>query len=76
MKSTDKYHRWVAWSESDQCYIGLCPDLFSGGCHGDDPIEVAKELQEIIDEWAEVLAKDGKPLPPVTVKPSRELAFG
>ena len=31
-KETDKYYRWVAWSEEDQVYIGHCPDLFSVEC--------------------------------------------
>jgi hypothetical protein len=26
-RKTDIYHRWVAWSEEDQAYIGRCPDL-------------------------------------------------
>ncbi len=73
-KPTNKYHRWVEWSEEDQTYIGRCPDLFQGGCHGDDPIEVAKELQEIIDEWEETLCKDNKPFPPVRTRPMLELA--
>jgi len=73
-KETDKYHRWVAWSEEDQVYIGHCPDLFLGGVHGDDPIQVAKELQIAIDEWEEEHRAVGEPLPPVRVKPMMEVA--
>ena len=50
-RATDIYHRWVAWSEEDQTYIGRCPDLFRGGVHGDEPLKVARELQQVIDEW-------------------------
>ena len=36
MKTSDRYHKWVEWSEEDQVYIGKCPDLITG-IHGDDP---------------------------------------
>ena len=39
MKTTDRYHKWVEWSEEDSAYVGKCPDLISG-IHGDDPVEV------------------------------------
>ena len=72
MKNTDKYHRWVAWSEEDQCYIGRCPDLFLGGCHGDNALEVAAELQQIIDDWEEDFKASNKPFPPVRIRPMME----
>ncbi len=72
-RKTDIYHRWVAWSEEDQTYIGRCPDLFHGGVHGDDPIKVARKLQKVIDEWEEIFQKDRRKLPPVRVKPTMEL---
>ncbi len=73
MKPTDIYHRWIAWSEEDQCYVGRCPDLFFAGVHGDDPIEVARELQEVIDEWERIHVEDGRPLPSPRTRPMREL---
>jgi predicted RNase H-like HicB family nuclease len=71
-RKTDIYHRWVAWSEEDQTYIGRCPDLFHGGAHGDDPLKVAKELQQVIDEWERILDESHRPFPPVRVKPTVE----
>ena len=41
MKETDKYHKWVEWSDEDQVYIGKCPDLISG-IHGEDPVTFYK----------------------------------
>jgi predicted RNase H-like HicB family nuclease len=73
-KETDKYLRWVAWSEDDQVYVGRCPDLFFGGVHGDDPMKVAKHLQKVIDEWEAEFQSSGEPLPPVRVKPMMEVA--
>jgi hypothetical protein len=41
----------------------VCPDLFSGGVHGDDPTNVFKELLETVDEWVKIFDEDGRPLP-------------
>jgi predicted RNase H-like HicB family nuclease len=71
-RKTDIYHRWVAWSEEDQAYIGRCPDLFYGGVHGDDSLKVAKKLQQVIDEWECILDESQRTLPPVRVRPSME----
>lgn len=71
-RKTDIYHRWVAWSEEDQTYIGRCPDLFLGGVHGDDALKVARELQKAIDEWEAIFESDARPLPPARVKPTME----
>jgi len=73
-RKTDIHHRWVAWSEADQCYIGRCPDLFHGGVHGDDPIKVARALQKVIDEWEELYQADSRELPPARIKPMMECA--
>ncbi len=59
----DVYEKIIVWSEEDQCFIGTCPELFDGGVHGDDPINVFKELCEVVDEWVEIFKEDGKPLP-------------
>lgn len=59
----DVYEKIVFWSDEDQCFIGMCPELFAGGVHGDDAVEVFKELLEVVDEWIESYKKDGEPLP-------------
>lgn len=59
----DVYKKIVVWSEEDQVFIGTCPELFYGGVHGDDPVEVFKELCEVVEEWVEIFKQDGKPLP-------------
>lgn len=63
MNSLDKYSKLVEWSEEDQCYIGSCPELFYGGCHGDDPKAVFNELCQIVKETIELMETEGKPLP-------------
>lgn len=66
MKDSARYAKIVEWSDDDQCFVGSCPGLFYGGCHGDDEKAVFAELCETVDEMVELYKKDGKPLPPPT----------
>ncbi len=67
MKADDAYLAFVEWSDEDNLYIGRCPDLFLGGCHGTDPVKVYAELRAIVEEEvADLLAAD-QPLPPVRI---------
>lgn len=63
MSDADRYAKIVYWSEEDQCFIGSCPRLVLGGCHGDDPKKVFADLCEIVAEAIELYVKDGRPLP-------------
>jgi len=63
MSRGDKYVKLVEWSEEDQCFIGSCPELFYGGCHGSDPRAVFDELCEIVEENLALYEKEGKNLP-------------
>ncbi len=63
MGEGDKYVKLVEWSERDGCFIGSCPELFYGGCHGQDSRAVFHELCQIVDETVELYKRDGKPLP-------------
>jgi predicted RNase H-like HicB family nuclease len=57
MKESARYTKTVEWSETDQCFIGSCPDLFYGGCHGDDEKAVFAELCDIVEEVIELYNK-------------------
>lgn len=72
MKQVDQYHKWVEWSEEDGAYIGRCPDLITG-IHGDDPVRVYEDLCQAIDDVITHFEQEGRPLPPPTVKPMREV---
>ena len=63
MKESLRYAKVVEWSEEDQCFVGSCPGLFYGGCHGDDEQAVFAQLCEIVDEVLELYQEDGKSLP-------------
>ena len=44
MKESARYVKIVEWSDEDQCFVGICPGLLYGGCHGDDELAVFAEL--------------------------------
>ena len=67
MKASTRYVKIVEWSDEDQCYVGSCPGLFYGGCHGDNEQEVFSELCDIVEETIELYKQEGQPLPPPTV---------
>ena len=66
MKESARYVKIVEWSEEDQCFVGSCPGLFYGGCHGDDERQVFAELCEIVDDTIDLYKQEGRPLPPPT----------
>ena len=66
MHTSNRYMKIVEWSDEDQCYVGSCPGLFYGGCHGDNEQEVFAELCQIVEETIELYRRDDKPLPSPT----------
>ncbi len=62
-KEADLYKKIVYWSDEDNCFIGMCPELMFGGVHGDDSLKVFIELNQAIDEAIQIIKEDGKPLP-------------
>ena len=66
MKTSARYVKIVEWSVEDQCYVGSCPGLFYGGCHGTDEREVFAQLCQIVEEIIALYRKEGKRLPPTT----------
>jgi predicted RNase H-like HicB family nuclease len=63
MSKGDKYVKLVEWSDEDQCFIGSCPELFYGGCHGPDARKVFSELCDIVEETVAIYEREGRPLP-------------
>ncbi len=57
MKTSNHYVKIVEWSDEDQCFIGSCPSLFYGGCHGTDEVDVFEELCEIVSETIETFLR-------------------
>ena len=72
MKISDRYHKWVEWSEEDQVYVGKCPDLITG-IHGDEPMSLYCELCEVVEDVLNQYQSEGRPLPAPQVRPTREI---
>ncbi|MCP4352707.1 MAG: hypothetical protein GY795_45205 [Desulfobacterales bacterium] len=49
----------VEWSEEDGCYVGTAPGLIYGGVHGDNEVEVYRELVEAVEEAIELYRQEG-----------------
>lgn len=73
MKTTDRYHKWVEWSEEDGVYVGKCPDLITG-IHGNDPIEVYRDLCGVVAEVIAHFEASGQELPASRTRPMCEVA--
>jgi predicted HicB family RNase H-like nuclease len=58
-----RYLKVVEWSDEDNCYIGSAPPIIGQSCHGTTEAAVLKQLNTIVEEWVEILLRDGKPLP-------------
>jgi predicted RNase H-like HicB family nuclease len=63
MNIATRYVKIVEWSEEDECFVGSCPGLFYGGCHGDDEQAVFAELCRLVEETIEQYMQDGRRLP-------------
>jgi predicted RNase H-like HicB family nuclease len=63
MSKGDRYVKLVEWSDEDTCFIGSCPELVLGGCHGTDAKAVFAELCDVVDEAIELYEREGRPLP-------------
>lgn len=73
MKTIDRYHKWVEWSDEDGVYIGRCPDLITG-IHGEDPVAVYEQLCQTIQDVIDHLESEGRALPEPRTKPMQEVA--
>lgn len=67
MQESAKYIKIVEWSDEDECFIGYCPGIIGPCCHGDNEVEVFRQLCEIVDELLAHVRRKNKPLPRPTV---------
>ena len=66
MTDSSRSVKIVEWSDEDHCFVGHCPGVIGPCCHGDDEVEVYRELCQIVEEWLEIAQQDNRPLPPPT----------
>jgi len=67
MNESALYLKIVEWTDEDACFVGQCPGIIGPCCHGTYEARGYAELCQIVNEWIEIMKKDGKTLPPPTV---------
>ena len=58
-----RYLKVIEWSDEDSCYIGSAPPIIGQACHADTEAKVLAQLTTIVEEWVEIMLRDGHPLP-------------
>jgi predicted RNase H-like HicB family nuclease len=53
----------IFWSDEDDQYIAVVPDLRGCSASGDTPEEALREIQVAKELWLEVAREHGDPLP-------------
>lgn len=73
MRPSDRYHKWIEWSDENQTYLGRCPDVITG-IHGGDPVRLYGALCDVVDEVLDALASSGRKLPQPVTRPVQDVA--
>ena len=60
---TSLYSTLLQWSDEDDCWIAVCPELEGVSAFGDTPEEAAHELETAKALHIQVREEDGVPLP-------------
>ena len=74
MKAQDIYLKFVRWEQTDNLYVGYCPDLFPWGgvCHAETEEQAYHQVCAIVIDEVEQLQREGKELPAPTTRAMRE----
>jgi antitoxin HicB len=70
VSETRRYPKHVFWSDEDEGFIALAPDLPGASAFGETEAEAVAELDQAIDAWVEAARAAGNAVPP----PSRPAA--
>ena len=66
MNEADRYPAQVFWSEEDEGFIAIAPDLPGCSAFGENQSEALAELQHAIAGWKEAAVNAGNPVPAPT----------
>ena len=76
MTDTSRYPAYIFWSDEDEGFIALAPDLPGCSAFGSTQAEALRELQDAITAWRKAAAKAGHPIPPPSSPAAALLASG
>lgn len=68
-----KYLIEIFWSDEDEGFIAIAPDLPGCSAWGETAADAIREMNDAMASWLDACAGMGRPLPPPTAKP-REAA--
>lgn len=74
MATKPKYLVEVFWSDEDEGYIAIAPDLPGCSAFGDTQEEAIREMQDAMFSWLEACVQMGRPLPEPRAKPQKAAA--
>lgn len=57
------------WSEEDDAFLCIAPDLPGCSAAGNTPLEAIKEMQDAMSSWLEACTNMGRELPVPRAKP-------
>jgi antitoxin HicB len=61
----------VFWSDEDEGYIAVAPDLPGCSAFGDTAVEAMQEMQDAMTSWLQAWRAMGRPLPEASAKPQK-----
>ena len=64
----------VFWSDADEGFIAIAPDLPGCSAFGETPEEAVHEMQDAMLSWLQACQNMGRPLPEPLTKPQRAAA--
>jgi len=71
MDSNHQYLIEIFWSDEDQGFIVIAPDLPGCSAFGDTPQDAAREMEQAIASWLEACKNMNRPYPDAKAKPQR-----
>ena len=63
MKQVDRYPKTVFWSDEDEGYIAIVPDLPGCSAFGETPDKALAEIEDAAEGWIEAAVAVGNPVP-------------
>lgn len=64
MKREGRYEIDIAWSDEDDAFVAIIPDMPYAGGHGETMEDALAMAREAIKSYVEVAEEMGKPIPP------------